>query len=294
MEIGIIGLGNMGGNIAKRLIEKGHNLGVYDIKIEAADRFKRLGAKIFESPKALGSEYKYVITVLPDSKSVKNVVLGDEGVFHSMSPGSILIDMTTSESKTTKELGDTLQQKHILMVDAPVSGGVQKALQGTLTIMAGGDAQTLGAIYPILSDIGKNILHVGPLGAGHTVKVLNNLISAATMIITSEALAVGIKMGVDSKKMLEAINSSSGRNNSSETKFPQYVLTRKFDFGFTMELMCKDLDIAMNMARQSAVPMFVASTVFELWQYALVAGDRQLDHTTIVKTIEDMAKVEIK
>lgn len=294
MKIGLIGLGNMGGRIGKRLIEQGHQLMVFDVNIEALKHFEKLGAKIVGNPEELGELNQYIITVLPNAKIVKSTVLGENGLIKSMKTNSILIDMTSSIPDVTREVGQELDKQGIKMLDAPVSGGVKKAENGTLSIMVGGEEDVFQEVLPILKDIGQNITHVGSLGSGHTIKALNNLISAATMSITSEAIALGVKMGLDPNKMLEVINQSSGRSNSSEIKFPQQVLTRKFEVGFSLDLMCKDLTIAMGMAQKSKVPMLVSSTVFELWKLASATGKGDMDHTAIARQIEEMAGVEIK
>jgi 3-hydroxyisobutyrate dehydrogenase len=294
MEIGLIGLGNMGGRIAKRLIEKGNRLKVFDVNGDVLNHFESLGAEVVHTPAELAEASPYVITVLPNAHIVKSVTLGENGLISGFKPGSTLIDMTTSIPVVTKEIGQELARHGVRMLDAPVSGGVKKAEQGTLAVMVGGEEDVFKKALPILQDIGTNITHVGSLGAGHTIKALNNLISASTLAITAEAMAVGVKLGLDPNKMLQVINTSSGRNNSSEVKFPEQVLTRKFEVGFTLDLMCKDLTIAMELARNTKTPMFISSSVFQLWQYAWSQGGGEMDHTAIVKYIEEMADVVIQ
>jgi 3-hydroxyisobutyrate dehydrogenase-like beta-hydroxyacid dehydrogenase len=294
MKVGLAGLGNMGGRIAKRLIEQGNEVHVYDVDSSVLDDFETLGAKIADSPSELAANNKYVITVLPNSGIVKSVVFGEGGLIAGFQPGNVLIDMTSSVPDVTKEIGKELGNYRIDMLDAPVSGGVKKAEEGALTIMVGGDESVFTKALPLLEEIGSNIIHVGELGAGHTIKALNNLISATTLSITSEAMAIGVKLGLDPHKMLEVINNSTGRNNSSETKMSQQVLSRKFEIGFTLDLMYKDLTTAMEIARTTNVPAFVSGSVFQLWQYAWSQGGKDMDHTAIAKFIEEMANVEIK
>ncbi|MDM5225836.1 NAD(P)-dependent oxidoreductase [Cytobacillus sp. NJ13] len=294
MKVGLIGLGNLGGRIARNLIHKGYKLSVYDLDHMALQSFANIGAIVYESPIALAKANDYVLTVLPNAQIVKSVVLGSNGLLSGFSKDSTLIDMTSSIPEVTIEIGNELLKHGVNMLDAPVSGGVKKAEDGTLAIMAGGDEAVFQNASPLLSDIGSNVTHVGDLGSGHTIKALNNMLCATTLAATAEILTIGIKMGLKPEKMLEVINTSSGRSHSSEIKFPQQVLSRKFDVGFTIDLMCKDLAIAAGMAENTGVPAFVSNTVLELWQYAKSKGGGEMDHTAIARFIEDLAGVEMK
>lgn len=293
-NIAVVGLGNMGGRIAKRLLQLGHEVGVYDTNKEVLKTFESLGAKPYETLALLGAVHNIILTVLPNADIVRQVVLGTEGLSTGMRPGTVLIEMTTSIPEVTQEIAAALSRQDVMMIDAPVSGGVQKAENGTLTIMVGGNEQTVERAKPILDLIGTQIIHVGRIGAGHTAKALNNLITATTLAITSEALALGVKMGVDAQKLLDVVNSGSGRSAASETKFPQQVLSRAFKPGFSMALMAKDVGIAVDMAHSVNSPVWVSSAVQKLWQYGVDGGRGDMDHTAIALTIEDMAEIEIK
>lgn len=293
-KIGVIGLGNMGGRIARHLIEKGHQLCVYDADSKILSDFEDSGARTASSLKHVAENCRLVLTVLPNADIVKKVVLGEDGLVSGFQSGSILVDMTSSVPDVTKQIGEILSRNRMKMLDAPVSGGLKKAEEGTLTVMVGGDEETYTEVLPIFKDIGSLVTHVGDLGAGHTIKALNNLVSATTFAITAEALAIGVKSGLKPGKMLEVINNSTGKNNSSENKFPQHVLTRDFNVGFAMDLMYKDLKIATDIARKTKSPAFTSSTVFELWQQAQQKGDRNTDHSEFAKLIEEMSGVEIK
>ncbi|MBT2689841.1 NAD(P)-dependent oxidoreductase [Bacillus sp. ISL-47] len=294
MRVGLIGLGNLGGRIARNLLNKDYKLSVYDLDRELLQSFKELGAIPYDSPSALAKNNEYVITVLPNAEIVKSVALGPDGLLSGFLEGSTLIDMTTSIPEVTKQIGIELSKHGIQMLDAPVSGGVKKAEDGTLAIMAGGDEAVFLGAFSLLNDIGSHVTHVGELGAGHTIKALNNMLCATTLAATAEVLAIGTKLGLNPTRMLEVINTSSGRSHSSEIKFPQQVLSRKFDVGFTIDLMCKDLTIASGIAEGAEVPSFISSAVFQLWQYAKSQGGGEMDHTAIAKFIEEMAGVEIK
>lgn len=294
MRVGIIGLGNMGGRIAKRLLEQGVEVGIFDINKEFMRTYASFGAEEAESPADLATKFQYVLTVLPNVYIVKEILVGDEGLMKGLNSDSLLIEMTTSIPSETIEINKMMKNAGFRMIDAPVSGGVKKAEEGTLSIMVGGEASDFAEVEPLLSEIGQHIIHVGGIGAGHTVKALNNMISAATLAVTGEALALGVKLGLEPAKMLSVINTSTGKSFSSDFKFPKQVLTRNFEVGFTLDLMVKDLKIAMSMAEEEKVPMFISSASFQLWKQAWSQGKGSQDHTTIVKHIEEMFNVEIK
>lgn len=293
MKVGMIGLGNMGSKIAKRLLSFGVDVGIFDINDKAVSELVGLGAVEANAPVELARNYPYIITILPNVAIVKEIVLGDNGLIHGFTSGSLLIEMTTSIPTVTKELNQTLKERNFRMIDAPVSGGVKKAEDGTLSIMVGGEEKDFEEVKALLHQIGENVTHVGAIGAGHTIKALNNMISSTTLAITAEAIALGVKLGLDSNKMLEVINSSTGRSFSSDLKFPTQIVNRKFDSGFTLDLMVKDLTIAMSLAVDENVPMEIGRSNFQLWKQAL-AKEKGQDHTEIVKHIEESFQVEIK
>jgi 3-hydroxyisobutyrate dehydrogenase-like beta-hydroxyacid dehydrogenase len=294
MKVGIIGLGTMGYEIARNFLERGVDVGVFDINKEATSRLEKLGAKVLENPEKLAANYSYVITILPNVHIVKRVLLAPDGLLNGFHESSMLIDMTSSDPEVTKELASIVTDKGYRMVDAPVSGGISKAIDGTLTIMVGGEKTDFEEVKPLFNIIGDNIVHVGEIGAGHTIKALNNMISATTLAVTGEALALGVKLGLDPTKMLEVINSSTGRSLSSEQKFPNQIVPRIFKGGFTLDLMVKDLTIAMSLADNNRAPMHAASGAYQLWKHAWAQGNPELDHTTMVKFIEDSMDVKIK
>lgn len=294
MRVGIIGLGNMGGRMAKRLLDQGVEVGVFDVNKDAMQTYVSFGAEKADSAADLARKYRYVVTILPNVFIVKEILVGEEGLMKGLNANSLLIEMTTSIPSETKEINTMLRESGLRMIDAPVSGGVKKAEEGTLSIMVGGSETDFEEVKPLLSKIGENITHVGEVGAGHTIKALNNMISATTLAVTGEAMALGVKLGLDPSKMLSVINTSTGKSFSSDFKFPNQVLTRNFEVGFTLDLMVKDLKIAMNMAEEEKVPMFISSASFQLWKQAWSDGKGSQDHTTIIKHIEEMFKVEIK
>ncbi|MCG7344086.1 NAD(P)-dependent oxidoreductase [Sporosarcina sp. ACRSL] len=291
MKIGVIGLGNMGSRITQRFLEAGVEVGVYDINEQAMNEMVAAGAVAERTPAQLASNYPYVITLLPNAAIVTETVLGEDGLAEGMSPTSLLIEMSTSEPSSTKELHAILTSKGLRMIDAPVSGGVSKARNGTLTIMVGGEEVDFEEVEPLLRKIGENVMHVGAIGAGHTIKALNNMVSATTLAVTGEAIALGVKLGLDPNKMLSVINTSTGRSASSEVKFPGQILNRKFDSGFSLDLMVKDLTIANQIAESENVSLDIAAANLQVWKQA--QKEKFADHTMIVKHIENKVEVEI-
>ncbi|CAG9274441.1 3-hydroxyisobutyrate dehydrogenase [Paraburkholderia unamae] len=292
-RIAVVGLGQMGGRIAGRLLDTGHRIGVFDTDGSRAQALAARGATPYANLRSLGSEHDVVLTVLPDADIVRRVVLDEGGLASGMTRSSLLIDVTTSVPSVTKEIAGALGQRGILMLDAPVSGGVQKAETGALTIMAGGDAAVLRQAMPVLQAIGAQVFHMGAIGTGHTAKALNNLITATTLAITSEAMALGVKLGVDAQTLLDVINAGSGRSAASETKFPEQILSRKFEPGFSMALMLKDVGIALAMARDAHAPAHVGAAVHALWKHGVDQGRGGMDHSAIALVVEEMAGVQI-
>ncbi|TMI39727.1 MAG: NAD(P)-dependent oxidoreductase [Betaproteobacteria bacterium] len=223
---------------------------------------------------AAGAEL--LITMLPDGKAVREAVLE---ALPALSSGAVVVDMSSSDPAATRALGAALAARGIELVDAPVSGAVPKAIDGTLTIMAGGNAATLKRITPVLEKMGDRVFHVGPLGAGHAVKALNNYLGAAGTLAGFEALLIARAYGLDPKPMLEAINASTGRNSATERKIPQQVLTGAFASGFRLALMVKDVGIAYRLARDLGIDAPYLREALKLWRDAQRSLPADADHT---------------
>jgi len=208
-------------------------------------------------------------------------------------PGSILVDMSSSSPMATRELGKLLASKGVHMLDAPVSGGVSKARDGTLAIMAGGEPEVLERCRPVFTAMGERIFFSGPLGSGHAVKALNNMLSAAGFIAAVEVLLVGRRFGVDPKVMNDILNASTGRNNTTENKMEKHVFSRSFSSGFSLDLMVKDLSTAMDLARELEAPAIFCGTCRELWGAAQSSLGRGLDHTDVVRWFEQLANARL-
>jgi len=292
--IGFVGTGAMGAPMAQNLRKAGYSLVVYDLKDEAMEGLAKAGAEKVFSARELASRSSVVITMLPASPDVEAAVLGPEGVIEGAKTGDIVIDMSSSYPTSTKMICEQLAVKGIRMLDAPVSGGTKGAREGTLAIMVGGEEKDYEKCRPILEAMGQNIYYLGKIGAGHTVKALNNLCSACSMVITSEALIVAKKLGLTPEKVIDAINSSSGRSWSSEFKFPTFVLNNTFNSGYSIGLMNKDLEIATRLGRELHVPMFVGALVQQLYNYAVGRGGGDECHTAIIKFIDDWRGIKVR
>ena len=292
--IGFVGTGAMGALMAQNLRKAGYPLVVYDLKDKAMEGLAKAGAEKVFSARELASRSSVVITMLPASPDVEAAVLGPEGVIEGAKSGDIVIDMSSSYPTSTKMICEQLAVKGIRMLDAPVSGGTKGAREGTLAIMVGGEEKDYEECRPILEAMGQNTYYLGKIGAGHTVKALNNLCSACSMVITSEALIVAKKLGLSPEKVIDAINSSSGRSWSSQFKFPTFVLNNTFNSGYSIGLMNKDLEIATRLGRELHVPMFVGALVQQLYNYAVGRGGGDECHTAIIKFIEDWRGVKVR
>jgi 3-hydroxyisobutyrate dehydrogenase len=296
-KLGFVGLGKMGYPMARRLAGAGFALTVFDINRGVQERFVAENrAQSAENLSEVARNSDLIITMLPDSKAVRSAVLGadqEDGIAASMAPGSILVDMSSSAPLVTRELGARLTAKGIVMVDAPVSGGVPKAINGTLSIIVGGNEDTLECCRPIFQVMGDRIFFSGPLGSGHAVKALNNMLSATGLIAATEMLLVGRRFGVDPKVMNEILNASTGRNNSTENKIERYILSRSFSSGFSLDLMVKDLNTAMELARELEVPTIFSNCCRELCAAARLSLGKGMDHTDVVRWFEQLAQIRL-
>jgi 3-hydroxyisobutyrate dehydrogenase len=290
MKIGFIGLGMMGYPMATRLARAGHSLVVMDLNQANTSRFiaENTGAAAAGEAADFG-EADIVITMLPGSAAVEAVVLGSDGgpgVAASMPRGATLIDMSSSEPMRSRELAQALAAQGLRYLDAPVSGGVKRAIDGSLAVMAGGDAAVLAHCEDVLKAMGKNLTHVGGHGAGHAMKALNNYVSAAGLVATVEALHVGRAFGLDPDLMVSILNSSTGKNNTTENKAKQFMLSAAFNSGFSLSLMAKDLGIAMDLSKAMDHPMKLGEEVLEIWRNADASLGKGADHTEMYRFLQ--------
>lgn len=292
--VGFIGVGTMGQPMARCLDAAGFALVVYDIDRAAADAFaNEIGATVAPTPKDAAEAAGVVVTMLPSGADVRAVALGMDGLADGFARGSILIDMSSSEPSGTEALAADLAGRGIDMIDAPVSGGRAKAVDGTLTLIVGGDDAVIDRCQPVLEAMGDAIFRTGRVGSGHAIKALNNLLNAIGLLAGAEALLIGKRFGLDVDVVVDVINASTGMNHATKNKFKQRVFSRTFDSGFGLDLMVKDLDIALGLARETRTPVPFAAQAREIWAAAgLNLGPGQ-DHTDLVRWLEQTAKTEL-
>lgn len=280
-RIGFIGLGNMGTPMAARLAEAGHLLTVTDAAPGVADTFAagHPGAQVADG-NASFARVRTLILMLPDSAVVEKVLEGD-GLADALPAGCLVIDMSSSEPLRTRALAARLAARGLSLLDAPVSGGVRGALAGTLSVLVGGAPADLERAEPLLRAMAGTIVPVGGTGCGHAAKALNNLVSAATVSITSEVLALGEAFGIAPETMTQVLNSSSGRSNTSENKVARFMTSGTFDSGFSLRLMSKDVDIAVALAGSLRRPAELAAHVADQWRSAARSVPPKTDHTAM-------------
>jgi 3-hydroxyisobutyrate dehydrogenase len=291
VNIGFIGIGNMGNPMARNLIKAGWKVTVYDADAAKTRSFAEAhGAGTASSLAELGKQSHVVITMLPDGIVVRRVVLGKESggdcLVKGLAKGATIVDMSSSAPVGTRRLGEDLRPYGISLIDAPVSGGVKGAVAATMSIMIGGDKVLAERLDPLLAAMGKRF-YVGSLGAGHAAKVLNNYVSAAGLLAAAEAVRVAEKFGIDPQVLVNVINASTGRNNSTENKFAQFILNGKFNSGFALGLMAKDLALAMEVAEACNVPAELGHATLALWKKAQDAVGAAADHTEIARYVND-------
>jgi 3-hydroxyisobutyrate dehydrogenase-like beta-hydroxyacid dehydrogenase len=292
MEIGFIGLGKMGFPMARRLIEAGHKLTVFDTQKAAVDRLVALGAKAGASPQDIADEVETVMASLPSLQASLDVATGKGGVIDGKRVKRF-IDLSTIGSQMAVKIHDLLKARNIVQLDSPVSGGVGGAEKGTLAVMVSGPRADFEVVKAALGVIGKVFFIGEKPGSGQTMKLANNFLSATAMVATSEAVVMGVKSGLDPAVMIDVINAGSGLNTASRDKFPRAVLPRSFDFGFATGLMVKDVRLALEEMKSLGLSMEVAEAVGRLWEVIIRDEGAESDFTVAIKPIEKKAGVVV-
>ena len=290
-SIGFVGVGRMGGPMSQRLIDAGHAVSVFDANAEATAALKKAGATVASSPDDIGNSADIVFVSLPTPAIVQSVVL--DGIGRG-SRAKIIVDLSTSGPGMAGRVSTALKERGIAWIDAPVSGGIAGAKGGTCAVMASGPRATFDVVEPLLKNFGK-VFYVGEkAGLAQVAKLANNLLAAAALVVSSEALAMGVKAGLDPKVMLDIINASSGRNSATQDKFPRAVLPRTFDFGFTTGLSYKDVGLCVDEAEAMGVPMVAGAIVRQMLAITNAKFGPNSDFTSIARVVEEWAGVEIK
>ena len=291
--LGFVGVGRMGGPMSSRLLDAGYSLCVFDTNPEAVKPLAARGAQVATSPAEVASAAKVVLMSLPTPAIVQSVALGEGGINRGTSVRTV-IDLSTSGPGMATIVARGLAEKGMAAVDSPVSGGVAGARAGTLAVMVSCPKPTFGEVEPILKTFGK-IFYTGEKpGLAQTAKLANNLLAAAAMVVSSEAMAMGVKAGLDPQVLLDIINAGSGRNSATQDKFPRTVLPGTFDFGFATGLSYKDVRLCVDEAESMGVPMIVGAAVRQMLAVTQAKYGAASDFTCIVKVVEEWAGVEIR
>ncbi len=294
MNIAMIGTGKMGSAMAANLMKAGHRLTVNDLNRQAAANLLAAGARWADTPAQAVRDNEITFTSLPGPREVESVALGDGGILASCHEGAIYADLSTSSPTLARRIHQEGARLGIIVLDAPVSGGVYGAQAATLTVMVGGSPEAFERIKPVLLNIGTQVFHCGPAGNGMVTKLCNNLVSSSIEMILAEALTLGVKAGVDLGILAQVIGSSTGSARRLTEKFPRYLFRGNFEPGFAVALAAKDIRLATELGREYAIPMQMANLVDQLHVEALGRGWGPLDSDAVARLQEEKAGVQLR
>jgi 3-hydroxyisobutyrate dehydrogenase-like beta-hydroxyacid dehydrogenase len=293
-SIGFIGLGSMGLPMSRRLLERGYAVTIFDVRQDAFKTLMPLGGKPAASVREVADQCEIVFVCLPENAICREVTLGADGVVTGKTV-RLLVNLGTHGSPLSQEMAAAFAKRSVVMIDAPVSGGIRGAAQGTLSVMVSGPRDAFGEIEPMLKCFGTSVLHLGEkVGVAQTMKLANNLISLGTFLLAAEAMTMGVKAGLDPEVMLDVINAGTGRSVVTTDKFPRHILTRTFAFGASTKVAAKDVRLAVAEAESLGVPVWVGDMVDQFFTFALTQGSGPKDFSTLVQLVEGWAGVEIK
>lgn len=293
MKIGFVGLGIMGKPMVRNLLKAGHDVVVYDVVAENVKLMVEAGAKAADSSKAVAQECKLIITMLPNSPHVKTVVMGENGILEGAQAGTILVDMSSIAPLASKEISEACAKKNVRMLDAPVSGGEPKAIDGTMSIMVGGDKAVYEEVYDILMQMGGSAVYCGEIGAGNTTKLANQIIVALNIAAVSEAFMLATKAGVDPAKVFDAIKGGLAGSTVMNAKAPM-MLNGNFKPGFRIDLHIKDLNNAIETGHGVGAPLPLTVLVQEMLERLHFDGCGSDDHSAILKYYEKLTGSEVR
>jgi 3-hydroxyisobutyrate dehydrogenase len=292
--IGFIGIGAMGKPMSLNLIKAGYSLIAYDVNPKPLEELKERGAIIAQSIKEVASRSDVVITMLPVSEDVEKVILESNGVLDGVKPGTIVIDMSTIDPSVSRKIAQVCFSRSVKMLDAPVSGGQPRAVAGTLAIMVGGDEGVFQECQDLFKAMGRNIFYCGRNGNGEVTKIVNNLLGAIQGMASAEVLSMGIKAGVEMKILTDVISVSSGTNDFIKFAGPAKAFKGDFEPGFTVDLMYKDLGLAINLAKEQGVPLLMGTLTHQMYLLMKSSGLGKKDFSVVTKMFEDLLNVKLR
>jgi 2-hydroxymethylglutarate dehydrogenase len=282
MKVGIIGTGLMGKPMAGNLLKAGYPLNVYARHPEKVEDLKNNGARIVASPADVGAQSEVVILSLPFDPDVEEVMTGEGGILSASSPGTLILDTTTGTTEGSIRMAALAAEKRVGYLDAPISGGVQRATEGTLTFIVGGEKEHIEKVRPMMEKLGKNIFHVGPVGSGRTIKTLNQLISALNTLTLCETVVLGQMAGVNPETLYEVLSSCAANSYHLQTKLPNFIIPGKFEGGHRIAMMIKDLEIVLRLAKEKKTPTILTGLAMQLYRAGAGAGYAQKDISSMV------------
>ena len=298
MQVGFIGIGVMGRPMTLNLLKAGHQVTIFARHPQKPEvqEVVNAGAQLAPSPRAVAMASEIVITMVPNSMQVEEVVAGPQGIFEGARKGLIIIDMSTIAPSVSRKLAQAASTRGIHFLDAPVSGGSQGAVNGTLTIMIGGEREIFEQALPVLEAMGKkeNIFHVGPNGTGEVVKIVNNILCGAIAASIAESFVLGVKAGADVETMAKVIGVSTGASWQLSNQFPLRAFNGSFQPGFMTDLLHKDLGLALDLAAENMTPLAMTALTRQMFEMARAEGFGREDYTSLLKVLEKMAGVEVR
>ena len=294
MRLGYIGTGNMGNPMAVNMIKAGHQLTVHDLRQESATNLLEMGAQWADSPREAAAGNEIVFTSLPGPRDVEAVALGENGVLEGADTNTIYVDLSTNSPTMIRGIHQTCAAKGVAVLDAPVSGGVYGAADGTLAVMVGGDPQVFERVRPALDAIGTHVVYCGPIGSGAVCKICNNLLSMGTGVLLAEALTLGVKAGVDLGILADVITNSSGGCKRLSDKFPRFLFQGNFEPGFATALAAKDVRLATDLGREYGIPMELSNLVDQRHVEAMLRGWGAEDSDAVARIQEEKSGVQLR
>jgi len=290
--VGFIGLGNMGGPMALNLARNGFALVAHDIDPAKLTPLRAVGAQVADSPERVAAGVERTICMVETTAQAESVIAGEQGIIRSVKPGHVVICMSTIDPFAAKRLAAELAKRGVQMLDAPVSGGTERAKSGELSIIAGGDVATFDACGDLFKAMGTNLFHVGPLGSGLAMKLVNNMLIQVNRVAVAEALVLGVKAGLDPQKIYNVVRVSTGASYAFEHGVPK-ILARDFTPGGTVDITYKDQELETSFAKQLGVPLLLANVTQQLYQMARAAGLNKEDGLAVIKILEQLAGVQV-
>ena len=294
LKIGFIGLGNMGNPMSTNLIKAGYELGVYDLDKNQVLKLEALGAKSMNSAGDAAYFGDIVFTSLPNPKIVTDIYLGTGGIVESAKPGTILVDMSTVTPQTEKNIYRAANERNIYMLDAPVSGGVKGAASGKLSIMVGGDKEIFDKIQEVLQVLGEKIYYLGEIGSGQALKLVNQLIFGTNVVALSEAFTLGVKAGMSPDVLYEVLSESAANSYAMQTRYKNFIAKGNFNPGFSIDLMSKDMGLAIEMAKENGAAAVIGNMAEEIYRISQYVGNGSLDISAVIDYYEKIADVKVR